>query len=306
MLNDRVKNNQTLSLIINTPLSQIIDLIDSLSNEIKKPDVNFNVLKSYCIDLISRLPLPLHYLQDTFILRSRPNYDGEVFSQTSQVSYNPIADKIVLNRFNLKGDSVFYGAPPITSDNANGALTTICESIKELFNGDYSLREQYLTIGKWNIIKPIPLVLLTFYDFAFDKSEHVRNINPAFAEFIGLSCSEEDTKKCKLFFNFFSEFAGRRVDTENNYKLTTAFFYALKEFYGDELGILYSSSMTENTGLNIVLSKEILDSDYLQLEMTIMYKCIRDPANLKIYKVFPCSNEAKVDGDGRFRLLGIR
>ena len=47
MLSDRVKNNQTLSLKINTPLSQIIGLLDSLSKEIKKPCADFKVLFNY-------------------------------------------------------------------------------------------------------------------------------------------------------------------------------------------------------------------------------------------------------------------
>ena len=189
--------------------------------------------------------------------------------------------------------------------NADGALTTICESYKDLFDDNSQMTYQYLTIGKWAVIKPIPLILLTFYDIAWTNSASIQNINPMYAEFIGLSCNEEDNKKCQLFYNYFSECAGKKNDTENNYLLTTAFYHALQKYYGKEIGILYSSSSTSNYGLNIVLTKDIIDANYLKLEHVVMFKCQRHPSNFKVFNIYPCSQGSDVDENGDFKLLGI-
>src|SRR5689334_8665698 len=120
MLNDRVKNGNELKITINTSLSQIENLISVLKKEVQKPKANFDVLKNTCFDLISRLPLPIHQFDKSFILRSRPNFDGKVFNKKSEISYNPYSDKISLNRFNLEGEPAFYGAAPVTNNNVNG------------------------------------------------------------------------------------------------------------------------------------------------------------------------------------------
>src|SRR5690606_111592 len=103
---------------------------------------------SLCFELISRLPLPVHLVENTFILRGRENINGEVFSKAQELSYNPLPDKIKLGRFNRENEPVFYGALPITSHNADGQLTTICESCKELFDAVSDQDLRYFTIGK--------------------------------------------------------------------------------------------------------------------------------------------------------------
>ena len=245
-VDERIKDGKELRAIINTPLSEIENLINILKQEVNKSEAIFSVLKETCLELISRLPLPIHIYDNSFILRSRPNYNGEVFKNISDLSYNPYPSMVNLGRFNLKEESVFYGAVPISSDKANGALTTICESFKNLFDSNSKINYQYLTIGKWNVLKPINLVVLTFYDEAWKRSQHIQNINPLYTEFIGLSCNEEDNIKCQLFYKYFSECAGKIVDTDNNYLLTTAFYHALQDYYGSDIGILYSSSITDN------------------------------------------------------------
>lgn len=289
-------NNQDIRITCDASLQEIESYIQTLTKEVEKSDSNFSTLKQTWIQLLSSLPLPIYKLENSFILRSRPNFNGEVFKSISDISYNPFADRVELNRFNLKGESVFYGALPITSKFVNGALTTMCESYKDIFLKQSSVFEQNLTIGKWKIHEPIKVALLTFYKVAVQKSEHVQNLIPTYLEFIRRCCNEEDQYKCLLFFNYFSECAGKRFDNDNNYLLTTAFYHALREFYKEDMGILYSSSMTDNYGLNIVLTKEIIDKKYLELELAVMYKWMRDLKDQNHFTILPFKI-ARVDID---------
>lgn len=304
-IRDRIKNGKEFYFKINSTLDEINQLIDNLKQEVNKTEADFSILKTLCVNLISRLPLPVYFLENTFILRSRPNFKGEVFKNESELSYNPFAEKCRLNRFNLEGESAFYGAAPVTGEKSNGALTSICESYKELFDTNSKNASQYITIGKWIVLKQIPVVALTFYDVALQNSEHIKHINPVYNEFIQLTCNEDDNKKCKAFFSFFSEAAGRKADSSNNYLLTTAFYHAIQERYGKLVGIVYSSANTENSGLNIVLTKEILDAKFLKLDHVVMYKCQRNPSDFKDISIFPCSAGSDVTESGEYKLLGI-
>lgn len=304
-LTDRIKDDKEFNFKINSSFDEINQLIDDLKQEVNKKEADFSFLKALCVDLISRLPLPVYFLENTFILRSRPNFEGEVFKNESELSYNPFSEKCRLNRFNLEGETAFYGAAPVTGEKSNGALTSICESYKDLFDSNSKISYQYLTIGKWIVIKQIPVIALTFYDVALENSEHIKNINPVYNEFLRLTCNEVDNKKCKAFLSFFSEAAGRKAESLNTYLLTTAFYHAIQDRYGKHVGILYSSANTENCGLNIVLTKEILDEKYLKLEHVVMYKCQRNPSDYKDVSIFPCSDSSDVSESGEYKLLRI-
>ena len=179
------------------------------------------------------------------------------------------------------------------------------ESCKELFDSKEKITTKYFTIGKFNIIKPMKVIILSHYDKAESKCSYIKNINKYFSEVFDSSLSKGDWEKCEIIYSFFSERAGLKYDNNNNYVLTTAFYHAAKEYYGEELGILYSSSMTDNFGLNLVLSKELINAKYLQLEVAIMFKCVRDPSNPKHFRSFPCSKEGFPDKEGNFSIHGI-
>lgn len=299
------KRNDNLKIKINSTFDKILSLISSVEEEIGLTDPDYVKLKVLCFELVCRLPLPIQLLQNTFILRGRENINGEVFSKAQDLSYNPFPDRIGLGRFNLNGESVFYGAVPITSHNASGQLTTICESCKELFDSATMHDLKYFTVGKWNIVKPIKTIVLTFFNNAEQKSWHIGNLNPNYQSFLASICDVEDLNKCNKFYSFFSEYAAKKYDSENRYLLTTAFFHALQQYYGNEIGVLYSSSMTDNTGLNVAFSKEVIDLGHLELEGGAMFKVTRGRNNKKSYMIVPCTDYAKLETDDRFRFKYI-
>lgn len=285
---------------IYTSLKDIKSLISEIEEEFSLPNADFSTMKELCYKIICRLPVPIQTYQKTFVIRCRANYHGQIFSSVDQISYNKSVDKVFLGRFNLDGEPVFYSSVPINGTNANGALGSILETCKGLFDADHKIMDQDVTISRFNVIKPIPLLLLTFYDVAEAKSEYLKKMNPPFREFIQGACSAEDYEKCYGFYSFISKKAGARFDTRNGYLLTTAFFHAAKEYYGREIGIMYSSSMTDNHGLNIVLSRELIDANYLNPDFAIMYRCVRNPQNPTNF-LFPIiSHEAKINRHGNF------
>jgi hypothetical protein len=131
---------------IDITIEEVENCINKLKNEIKKTDINFSILEDICYKLIAELPIPIQFYQNTWVIRSRPNFNNEVFSVISEISYNPVPDDIKLNRFNLNKEAVFYCAAPIDSDKANGSLTTMCESHKDLFDKNNFTNFQYYTI----------------------------------------------------------------------------------------------------------------------------------------------------------------
>lgn len=306
--NDGIKINNIDGKIA-MPLRSIQSRINKLKKEVLRKKARFEILKKLCKELLDKVPVPLFLCPEDYILRARPNFDGEVFRFSHEISYNTTSpERLTLNRFNLQGEAVFYGATSIsnTMDNQQGhsTLTTILESFKYLLDKDNKTLYQYLTIGSWAPTGGFPLLTLTFYPKAAEKSKYVKNANEYYKKFFAGSYSKADQNKLEIFLGYFSECACKKNDSENNYLLTTAFFHAAQECYGKEIGILYSSSMTENQGLNVVLTKEIVDN-YLKVIKVGMYKCQRNPSQRMEFSIFPCSDMAEVDSEGVFRLLHI-
>jgi hypothetical protein len=303
-LDQLTKDGKELKMKVNSSTETINYLILSLRNEVDKIEPSFQVLEGICYDLITRLPLPIHLYENSFVLRARPN-EPHLFTNQSQINYNSERpDLIKLQRFNLDEEQVFYCAAPIVGGNSNGAMTTIIESFKEIFDKESTWQHKALTIGRWMVHKPMKLIALAFYDTALKNSIHMQNIIPYFQLFLDSVFDIEDQKKCRLFYGYFSECAGKVNDTRNNYLLTTAFYHAIKKYYGEDVGILYSSSVTENHGINIVLSKEIVDRQHIKLDTVVVYELFKDPNNPFRISGIP-TMESKVDEQGNFDLRSI-
>lgn len=294
---DIYKDGKKLYMKINTPIEDVNRILSDIKFEVANEEADFEVLKKLCFHLIERLPLPLHLYSNSFIFRARENEKDEIFIRDLQMGYNKdCPEKTKLGRFNLEGKAVFYGSIPISSDKVDGALTSIMETCKDLTNDECTDSNKKFTIGKFAVMKPISVVMLTFYVEAWLKSMHIQNINPAYTEFVDNAFEPASQEICSTFYKFFSECAGKRYDSDNSYKLTTAFFHAVQLYYGEEVGIIYSSSVTENYGLNIVLTQKVQDENYIQLTDIVMYKSIRNQKQ-KQHKIFPYCKSINNNGN---------
>lgn len=289
-----------LRMKINTPYVEIREYLAALEDEVKRGSPDFDRLRSGCFELLCRLPLPIWQFRHGFVLRSRRNFNGEVFRKAADISYNPFPDKIQNGRFNLAGEAVFYASLPLSSSSTQGYAGAICEASKELFDTSSTERSYEFTVGKWGLVIPINVVVLTFYEPARRNCPDAMRIERKFFRNMEEAMSADDFAIWKEFQEFFSKRAAQKQDTLTSYLLTTAFFHALQQRYGDRLGILYSSSMTDNQGLNLALTRSAVDAEHLILEGANMIRCMRDPARYKHYTVFPCSDFAVSDVGGQF------
>jgi hypothetical protein len=109
----------------------------------------------------------------------------------------------------------------------------------------------------------------------------------------------------KEFWAFFSTLASDKAEIIQNHFLTTAFFSAIKMYYlhikkENVHGIIYPSNMTENVGLNVVLTPEAVEK-YLKLEKVFVKRFMKDFNHEKLYHYIRCSNVAEVK-DNKFDL----
>ena len=74
---------------------------------------NFQELCNAWYELIAKVPFPSIPVDVEWLLRARPNFNGEVFEEEADISYNTKKVKAIkANRFNRPEESVFYGTLP--------------------------------------------------------------------------------------------------------------------------------------------------------------------------------------------------
>ena len=304
-LGDSLDGPRPFRMKFNTPKGEVEDYLSILDKEIVRSAVDFNKLQKTCFELICRMPLPMWIFDKGFVLRSRRNFNGEVFRNASEISYNPFPDKIGIGRFNLDREAVFYSSVPLSTSGTQGYASSICEGAKEIFDTEGGQSRYEFTVGKWVVAKPINVILLTFYEPAIKNCRDAKLLDGRFGGDLREALSADDYRTWRGFQEFFSQRAAKKYDSQTSYLLTTAFYHALQQRYGDKLGILYSSSMTENQGMNLALTKGVIDGGFLSLEGANMVRCERNPSNYKKYTVYPCSNYAVANDQGKIAFTSI-
>ena len=265
---------------------------------------NFQQLFNSCLNIVSSIPLPLVQIDANFILRARANYNGEVFKEQLDISYNTKnIKKIELNRFNRPEESMFYGAAP-TDEQTRLIATVTLECCKEIVDDQNNIKQQYFTFGKWNVKEFFPVVNLCFHEKTLKINPNLKGIITKYLDEAKEHLSDVSVAFLKEYWYFLSDLACKKHATDQQYFITTAYITALKEYYKDSFnGIIYPSSMTDMEGLNIVLTPHAVDK-FLDLKEVFMYKCMRDPKGTKLLYGGKCSNISEVK-DQKFAISGI-
>ena len=300
-----------------TQFNWSIDVIDEFKTKLeeillflKKPitEDNFQALFDICYYLVDKIPLPPIPIDINFLIRARPNYNGEVFREQWQISYNSRdTNRIKLNRFNRPMESMFYGALPSERQSKMVAAATL-ECCKEIINENNENTAQYFTFGKWYIKTSFLVLNLCFNDKTLESNPTLKKFVEQYLNHLDSKISKEAYEFIKYYWRFFSDLASKKHETDQQYFITTAYFCAVRVYYEQNLnekinGIVYPSSMTENEALNIVLTPNAVDS-YLELKETFMYKYTRNPSTVKSFFCGIASKIAEVK-DEKFAILGI-
>lgn len=99
-----------------------------------------------------------------------------------------------------------------------------------------------------------------------------------------------------------SEKAANKIETTEGYLITNAYKKAVEIYYGKAVrGLVYSSGMSENNGLNVAISKDLIDNGDIRFHGATVYKIKSHPYKLS-KTIFPCTNYAIADEYGNFKL----
>ena len=284
-----------------TKLYDVLAFVESFASRPIEESEFTNIANSFLF-LIQNIPLITIELDALGLLRSRPNKEGEIFSEEWQISYNSrCPNSIVLGRFNRQYESVFYGAVPTENENASMSLTSTLESCKEILDKNNDDPFIDLTIGQWDVKQVFWVVNLCIDNRHLDNNPRLKLATNKQIEKFRRTSPPNSFDLIIKFWNFISELSSRVFEDKSHYYLSTALFCTIRAHYEymkvrkyeNVYGIIYPSSMTQQQGLNIVLVPEAVDR-FLELKKVCVYRYKRNPNNSKSYNVFPYSDLVNV------------
>ncbi|WP_350284635.1 hypothetical protein [uncultured Croceitalea sp.] len=241
------------------------ELINRLE-ELKKLDTisSYSHIKNILKNQIIPVPI-LEYKPYRLIRYRRHNKGEEFFNCSHELSYRTdILNIHNFGRANEPGQGFFY-----CNDNKNQE-TGISEAVS-IFRGNKDSEEEILTIGAWDLKKPLNLVMIlpteknSGNNLEFDKMREFYN---------GFDKSEE-FEDLKTFNEFLAnEFTLDLEKQKSNYKITCAFSNYIKEKFPEVDGIIYASVKSEFNGTNMVLWPEVVDEklDFVAARKSIFKK----------------------------------
>jgi len=270
-------------------------------------ETNFKATYESCYRFFSGFPVPILEVTDKMLLRTRPNYNGELFTCEEDISYNSKQPHLIrLGRFNRPGEPIFYACLPTISNKSSFLATSMLESRKEVVDNGSIENTFDFTTGTWEI-KPFTSVCLCFDDKHLSTNQRMKDYIDYFRNYIKTRCSEKDASFIIDTLNYFSDLSSIKASNENVYMVLTAVFCALRMIYLQENtevnGIVYPSSVTESIGLNIALTKKAVDAN-LKLTQAVMHRIERWSNDKYQLDMYPITGIEKVI-DGKFQFTDI-
>lgn len=260
---------------------------------------NFQEAFGICYLLCDKIPLAVTLIKVPYILRGRANEDESVYSKETEISYNSTnTHAIKLGRFNRPCEPVFYGSLPDEIDHLHFGAAASLECCKKLLDLENEDPYQYITFGKWFLKKPFYAINLCNDDKLLTMNPGLRASTLKHEQDIRDQFGDTSSEFIINFWKFLSSLAGKRQEIEQDHFLTTAFLCAIIKYRENVMkantaGIIYPSTMTENEGINIVLTRASTDR-FLVLKKVHMAKFVRRPNNPTAYDIYQCTDEVDV------------
>lgn len=263
-------------------------LLTELDEKTKLGDIAFEELVDVCYKIVCRIPVLVVKVEVPYIVRCRPNENLQVFKHVSDLSYNPFEEKIDYGRFNLKREPIFYAVTPSKPKNKfPEEFATILETCKDLKKQDTLISaNRYVTLSYWTIAKPFFAAILSLYDDGINKNLTLENLHNLFESVFENKFTPESKKIISTLYRYLSNKASCIKESNNDYLITTAFRHALGKYYGQEVkAIIYSGAGSDNHCINIALTKNAVDEEYIKFDRGIMYE-IRPTKEIKPFSEF--------------------
>lgn len=298
---EELRNHPNLIKDVNGNVSMLWQKFDNIIS-MRKVDFNdadidtkVNEVFQNFVEIIKFVPLMATYIEIPQVVRARANFNGEMFTNQGQISYNTeCPGRIAFGRFNQKGEPLFYGSLPTESKNVDYVLSCALECCKELTAGDQDFSYRDITVGGWLVNSAFPAVNLCFDEGHLNENPSLKVEMQKYLGIIEECFSKEATDFIKAFLHYFSELSGTLATSDFHYIATTALFHAIRYYYSEivnepKYGLIYPGAMSEKKGLNIVLTRDAVDR-FLTLDKVVMFRYnLVKPENNK-YVAYPCSD----------------
>ncbi|WP_416440038.1 hypothetical protein ACH3O9_10190 [Leeuwenhoekiella sp. A16] len=197
---------------------------------------------------------------------------GEVFNSENEISYREDISNInKYGRTNAPFQSMFYGAIP-TSKIGYPRITSLIETseiFRDIPQNKFIDAHFMMTLGKWEIKKPLKVVDLVFNKNNIENIEDIQFSHEDARKTIAENFPD-NTVQIELILEFFSdEFAKIDIKNNNDYKISC--IYSQMALNQGVDGIAYPSVRTKAMGYNIALTPLSVDSS-LQMTKASMHK----------------------------------
>jgi hypothetical protein len=278
--------------------SEIIDKLKAIDLQ----NTDANEIKHLLEQLGNIMMLGIVIPPGDFIIRGVPdsNYDTGRYYE-NKISY--ISDPAIVpreNRASIEGRSIFYGSTTkIDESFCQTICVSECASILNHPKDNGIEYEEYVTMGKWRVIKPITLVALAYKKDFHNVNEELANMHKSFLQF----CKEQPGKEDEILLvaEYFAEEFSKQVGDNERYKYKISNLFSEILYERGAQGIIYPSVKGEGRGFNVALTPKTVDNS-MKLEKVCVWRVLKRNDQCLIDPYLYCDTFCE---DGKFKYIAI-
>lgn len=240
--------------------------IDKIISELKNCDLSKTSEEKVIrkIRELSLIPFPTAMLKSGFYVdRIRINNENELFYSEKEISYREDLYNIKsYGRANLTGQSLFYGA--FESENIKHPrfvnLIETSEIFREIEKYSELDKKFYATLGRWELVNETEVLEIIFDKNIIEKSEENKKSYEYHLQKLSTIENKDEFQKILEFFS--SEFAKKRIESDNDYKLSAIYFNLALMSNQSIAGVKYPSVKSDYLGYNLALLPNALERNF--------------------------------------------
>lgn len=222
-----------------------------------------------------------------FVLRARADREFHNYCYEDDITYIKDATNVQdYNRASFRGQPMFYGGTT-TDDEHYCQMLCIYEvsSLLEKDTEDENTHEEYITMGKWRVVKDFTVTAVAHHNEFLEENSHLKNMHEGYLKFIK-QYPERMNDFLKIAEYISSEFA-KSVSNDERYKYKISAAFAAATLQYGVAGILYPTAKDKGKGFNIALSPQTVDNN-LKLERIVVWRLRKRNKNILIEPYLYC------------------